>query len=90
MIRHIQVRLVQAHAGANLPRQARMLLGGIAAQQQNRFRSSKIPQGSFGLSPESRSKRRIIRRAVVVDIVGAQNRAREFLQQVGLFVRVPV
>ena len=69
-----------------------MLLRRIIAQQQDRRCADEIAQGSLasGVALEGSGEGRVIRRAVMIDIVGAEHRAREFLQQVIFFVGRPV
>ena len=81
VVGHIESGAVQAHVGAQIPGQERMLLGGIAANQQNRQRRGRLAQtGRPARMPgESPRKSRVIRAALMVDVVGAENRPREFL-----------
>ena len=65
-----------------------MLLGGIAANQQDGRRGCNVAQagGLALMSGEGAGKRRVIGTALVVDVVGLKNCSRKFLQQVVLFV----
>src|SRR5580658_4943697 len=72
----------------NLPRQQRMLLGRVVADQQNRRRIEYVPHTGrgFPLSRKSRYQGREVRSAMVVDVVSTKNHASELLQQVVFFV----
>src|SRR5579862_2582891 len=78
---------MQADIIANLPRQQRMLLGRIVADQQNRRRCINVGHAGsrIRLAAKSHSEGREVGGAVMVDIVRLQHRAREFREQVRFF-----
>ncbi len=65
-----------------------MFVGRIAADQQDRRRLRDIAQAcSLAFVSRQRArKRNVIGRALVIDVVGSEHRARKLLQQVILFV----
>ena len=65
-----------------------MLFGGIAADEQDAPARGDVAQaGGFArMAGEGAGKGRVVGGALVVDVVGAEHRARELLQQVVLFV----
>ena len=65
-----------------------MLVGGIAADEQDGAGGSDVAQagGFAGMACERAGEGGVVGGALVVDVVGAENGAREFLQQVILFV----
>ena len=73
---------------SDLPCQQRMLLRRIISDQQNRRRVVHIAHGRGGvrLCRKRRSKSREVGGAVMIDVVGPQHHAREFLQQIIFFV----
>src|SRR6185437_11872068 len=88
VVNDIQPRLVQANVVANLPRQQRMLVRRIIANQQNRRRTRHIAHagGQILFPVKCGSECRKVGCAVMVNIVRSQHHARELLQQVILFV----
>ena len=66
-----------------------MLVGGIAANQQNCRSGCNLAQASgFALLTGQRpDKGCVISRPIMIDVVGTQHCARKFLQQVIFFVR---
>ena len=88
-IHDVHPRAMQAHVGANLPRQQRMLVGRIVADQQDRRSFADLAHRCRGIlfTCQRRRESREVRRAMVVDVVGPQHQPRELLQQVVLFVR---
>ena len=89
VIGDVEPGAVQPHIGAQNPRQQRMLLRWIAADQQNRRRCGDIAQAGrlVLIAGQGAGKGRVVRAAPVVDVVGPQHFPRKFLQQVVLFVR---
>ena len=65
-IRHVEAGAVQAHVGAQRPCKQRMLVGWIAADEQDRRRRADLAQacGFAGVSRQRAGKRRIIGRAL--------------------------
>ena len=65
-----------------------MLFGWIAADEQDRGNRGDVAQAGrlFFVACERAREGRIVRSAVVVDVVGPKNRPSEFLKQVVLFV----
>ena len=65
-----------------------MLFSGIVSDQQNCRRIEHVAHAGGGsrLVLQGRGKSREVGGAVMVDIVGLQHHAREFLQQVVFFV----
>ena len=85
----VQLGAMQPYVVADLPRQQRMLIRRIVADQQDRWRLEDLAHARrFRVIPgEGLGERRIIRRAVMVDIIGSQHQTRELLKQIILFVR---
>ena len=90
MIGDVEMRAVQADAGANLPGESRMLLGGIVAEEQNGRRTGEVAERSFGFAAERGGKGRIVRGAVMVDVIGGEDGAGELLEEIRFFVGGPV
>src|SRR5437667_1815771 len=65
-----------------------MLVGRIVSNQQNRRRVVHVTHAGCGISfaLERRRKAREVRGAMMVDVVGVQYDASEFLQQIILFI----
>ena len=84
----VEARAIEAHVGAQQPGEERMLVGGIAADEQNGAGGGDVAQaGGFAWVPgEGAGEGCVVGGALVVDIVGVENGAREFLQQVIFFV----
>ncbi len=84
----VEAGAIEAHVGAQLPGEERMLVGGIAADEKDGAGGSDVAQagGFAGVAGEGAGEGRVVGGALVIDVVGAENRAREFLQQVILFV----
>ncbi len=87
-IRHIKPRMVQPNIASQTPGQQRMLLGRIAAQQQNRRCRGNLFQAC-------RASRRadkqpveggVISRPFMIDMLRLQHCPRKLLQQIILFV----
>jgi hypothetical protein len=77
-----------AEVGAQVPGEERVLFGGIAADEQDGLRRFGVAQagGAAGGSGEGLGEARVVGGADVVDAVGGEDRAGEFLQQVVFFV----
>ena len=87
-IRDVEAGLVQAHVRAQLPGQQGMLFGGIAADEKNGRSGGDVAQagGLAVVAGEGAGKGGEVGGALVVDVVGLENRACEFLQEIVLFV----
>ena len=83
---------VEAHVGAEMPGEERMLIGGIAADKQDCGRGGNFAQagGFAGMASEGSGEGRIVGGALVVDVVGGEHSTGELLQQVVFFVGVVV
>jgi hypothetical protein len=81
--------VIQTHIGAEFPREQRMLFSRIAADEQDGGSVGNVTEagGAIVAAGKRVRKGRIVGGALMVDIVGTQNCARELLQQVILFVR---
>ncbi len=77
-----------ANIGADIPRRARSLIRRIAADKKNCRSGERIAQrcGAVCMSGERLGEGDVVRRTVMIDVVGAENGAGELLQQVRLFV----
>ena len=84
----VKARAIEAHVGAEQPGEERMLVSGIAADEQDGAGGSDVAQagGFAGVTREGAGEGCVVGGALVVDVVGVENRAREFLQQVVFFV----
>src|SRR6185312_9769829 len=80
------------NVGAQVPCSERSVVGWIAADDEQRLclLHTMLRRKASGSAGECGSKRNVIRRAMVIDVVGADHRACEFLEQVILFVRCAV
>src|SRR5271165_743929 len=87
-IHQVEPGAMQANVGADLPRQQRMLVCGIIADQQDGGRVVYVAhgRGHIAFSSQRGSESREVGSAMMVDVIGSQHQARELLQQVVLFV----
>src|SRR5581483_2636125 len=76
----------------NLPCQQRVLVCRVVPNEQESGCAVHVAHGCgrVPFSAKRRSKSREVRRAMVVDIVGLQHRARKLLQEIVLFVGGPI
>jgi hypothetical protein len=85
----VQPLPVMAEAGAYLPRDQRILVAHIVANEENRLRIVEVGhrRGRIGrLRSKGGSQAGVIRGAVVIDVVGSQAGAREAIQQIIFFI----
>src|SRR5262249_33086734 len=78
-----EFRIEVADAGTNLPGDQRVLLRGIVANDENRFRLVKLLHGERrigGALAKSLNQAGVIRGAVMIDVVGAEGAARQALK----------
>ncbi len=90
MIGDVETRSLQADAGANLPGESRVLLGGIVAEEQNGLRAGKVAEGGFDFAVERGGKGGVVGGAVVVDVVGGEDGAGELLEEIRFLVGGPI
>ncbi len=84
----VDAAAIVADVGADVPRSGGGLDGGVAAENHDGRGGEGIAQGgrAVRLAGEGLREGDVVGGAVVVDVVGAENRARELLEEVGLFV----
>src|SRR5215472_17004583 len=85
----VQLGAVMTDAGANLPGDQRILMGGVIADEQHRLRLVELLQGESAAGcaiTQSGDQSGVIGSAVMIDVVGAEGRACKLLEQVILFV----
>ena len=78
------------HSSADLPRDQRILVRDVVADQQNRIRLINIRHGGLRFSsrgPQDSREPRVISSSMMVDVIGPQSRPRKPVQQVIFFVR---
>ena len=87
-IRNVETRTIEANVGAQFPGEERMLVGGIAADEQDGWGGCDVAEagGLVLVSGEGAGEGCVVGVALVVNVVGVEDRARKFLQQVILFV----
>ena len=88
----VEAGAIEAHVGAEQPGEKRMLVSRVAADEEDCAGRRDVAQagGFAGMAAKGARKGCVIGRALVVDVVGAKNRARKLLQQVVFFVGRPV
>src|SRR6266567_5786149 len=80
--------MVEANVSAQVPGQQRMLVGGIAANEQGGRGCRCIAKtGDYSLmTGYGAGEGRVVRGALVVDVVGLKHGARELLEEIIFFV----
>ena len=77
-IGNVKAGAIEAHVGAQQPGEQRMLVGRIAADEQNGAGGSDVAQagGLAGVSGECAGEGRVVCGALVIDVVGAESTVR--------------
>ena len=86
---HMQLRIVMAHGGADLPGHKRILICDVIANEKNRVCIVNIAHGReriLGIRTQCRRQARVIGSAVMIDVVRSERGAGEAVQEIVLFV----
>src|SRR5579862_1955371 len=85
----VKTQTMMAEAGANLPGNERILLGDVVSNQQHGWCIVDVRHGGeriFRARTEGGGETRVVRGAMVVEIVGAESDAREAIEEIIFFV----
>ena len=88
MVRDVEAGVVEADVGAEIPGGERGLVGGIAAEEHDGGGGLGVALGGGEVSAagECGGEGGVVGGAMVVDVVGVEDGARELLEEVGLFI----
>src|ERR1700679_433639 len=88
---NVEPAAVVTNVGANVPRCSRCLNGGVAADDKNRRSGQGVAQRGSAVFCTCQGLREgdVVRSTVMVDVICAEDRAGELLQEISLFVGDP-